>query len=522
MPWQETGVQEERVRFIHDWQKQEDSMAELCRRYGVSRRVGYKWLERYQQGGLGGLQDHSRAPRRHPNQTPAAIEERILALRAQHSRWGPTTLKAVLQREDGALKWPARSTMGQLLQRHGLSVPRRRRPRAAPTRPPLTPMGEPNQVWSIDFKGWFRTQDGERCDPLTLSDGASRYLLRCQGLRHPDGDHVRRLMAAAFREYGLPAVLLSDNGPPFATVAVHGLSSLAVWWIKLGIYPERIEPGHPEQNGRHERMHRTLKQETASPPAATLRAQQRAFDRFRREYNEERPHQGLGLKTPGECYCPSPRPYPSRIEEPQYPQESALRRVVDGVIRWRRHKVFVGKGLNGERVGLEEIGEGLWRVWFSFYELGRLDERQGRLLPPASPGRTGARAGKELDSGRPPGSLRPAPSPGRKVLPMCPDSCVTYVPVCSVRCTLRPVRSTQPNPARACLVHGLLDQPSYGWCCAPYAGGSLPRSSASGGRREIGSSGLPCSHDKARSAARILALGEAKRNPGLARPTGQP
>ena len=413
MPWQEACVQEQRMRFIHDWQKQQDSMAELCRRYGISRRVGYKWLERYRQEGIEGLQDQSRAPRRHPNQTPAALEERIVALRARHGRWGPTTLKAVLERKDAAVTWPARSTIGQLLKRQGLSLPRRRRPRAAPTRPPLTPMGEPNQVWSIDFKGWFRTQDGERCDPLTISDGASRYLLRCQGLRHPDGEHVRALMEAAFREYGLPRVLRSDNGPPFATVAVHGLSSLAVWWIKLGICPERIEPGHPEQNGRHERMHRTLKQETASPPARTLRAQQRAFDRFRREYNEERPHQGLELKTPGECYGLSPRPYPSRIEEPVYPAEFALRRVVDGVIRWRRQKVFVGKGLNGERVGLEQIGERLWRVWFSFYELGWLDERQGRLSPPGPEG-AGARPRRAPDSGRPAGSLRPAPSSDEK------------------------------------------------------------------------------------------------------------
>ena len=352
MPWQEACVQEQRMRFIHDWQKQQDSMAELCRRYGISRRVGYKWLERYRQEGIEGLQDQSRAPRRHPNQTPAALEERIVALRARHGRWGPTTLKAVLERKDAAVTWPARSTIGQLLKRQGLSLPRRRRPRAAPTRPPLTPMGEPNQVWSIDFKGWFRTQDGERCDPLTISDGASRYLLRCQGLRHPDGEHVRALMEAAFREYGLPRVL------------------------------------------------------------------RRAFDRFRREYNEERPHQGLELKTPGECYGLSPRPYPSRIEEPVYPAEFALRRVVDGVIRWRRQKVFVGKGLNGERVGLEQIGERLWRVWFSFYELGWLDERQGRLSPPGPEG-AGARPRRGPDSGLPCGLPPSGPLLGRKVLPMC-------------------------------------------------------------------------------------------------------
>ena len=420
MPWQEVCVQEQRVRFIHEWQKQEDSMAELCRRYGISRRVGYKWLGRYKQDGIEGLQNRSREPKRHPNQTPAATEERILVLRAKHGRWGPTTLKAVLERKNATAKWPARSTIGDLLRRHGLSVPRRRRSQAAPTAPPLTPMKEPNQVWSIDFKGWFRTQDGERCDPLTICDGASRYLLCCQTMLHPDGAHVRPRMEATFREYGLPEVMRSDNGPPFATVAVHGLSALAVWWIKLGICPERIAPGHPEQNGRHERMHRTLKEETAVPPKRTMRAQQRAFDHFQQEYNEERPHQGLQLKTPAECYAASPREYPSRIEEPQYPAEYEVRRVASGQIRWRVRKVFVGKGLDGERIGLEEIGDGLWRVWFSFYELGRFDEREGRLLPRPEPVGEDGSSGEGPDSGRPRApSARPLP--GQKVLPMSLD-----------------------------------------------------------------------------------------------------
>jgi len=392
-------------------------MAELCRHYGISRRVGYKWLARYKQEGIEGVQDRPRAPKQHPNQTAAAIEERILALRAQHGRWGPTTLKAVLERKDATVKWPTRGTIGNLLRRHGLSVPRRRRPPAAPTPPPLTPMREPNQVWSIDFKGWCRTQDGQRCDPLTICDGASRYLLRCQAMRHPDGAHVRPLMEATFREYGLPQVIRSDNGPPFATVAVHGLSALSVWWIKLGIYPERIEPGHPEQNERHEKMHRTLKDETASPPEKTMRAQQRAFDRFQQEYNEERPHQGLELKTPAECYAGSPRPYPSRIEEPEYPAHYQVRRVANGQIRWRRQKVFAGKGLNGERIGLEQIGDRLWRVWFSFYELGELDEREGRLRPRPEPAGEDGSSGAGPDSGRP-RAPSARPRPGRKVLPM--------------------------------------------------------------------------------------------------------
>ena len=414
MPWRETCVQEQRVRFIHDWQKREDTMAELCRRHGVSRRIGYKWVGRYEQGGLGALQDRPRAPQRHPNQTPPEIEQRILDLRGAHSRWGPTTLKAVLERQDDGVDWPARSTIGNLLERNGLTVPRRRRPRAAPTQSPLTPMEQPNWVWSIDFKGWFLTLDGQRCDPLTISDGASRYLLRCHVVARPDGKHVRPLMEATFREYGLPWVMRSDNGPPFATVGVHGLSSLAVWWIKLGIIPERIEPGHPEQNGRHERMHRTLKQETALPPRATQRAQQRAFDGFRREYNEERPHQGLGLKTPAECYHRSWREYPARIEEPEYPGEWELRRVSKGEIRWRVKRVYVGNSLNGERVGLEPLADGVWRVWFSFYELGIFDEREGRLGPPGDWVGESAPAGEGAGAGRPPGSLCLLPPPREK------------------------------------------------------------------------------------------------------------
>ncbi len=426
MPWQEACVQNERMRFVVDWERGEDSMAELCRRYGVSRKTGYKWLQRYREQGLAGLQDQPCAPRSHPNQTPAAIEQQILAAKAAHPKWGPLTLQGWLEKQHPSVAWPARSTIGNLLQRHGLTVPRKRRPRAAPSPLPLTSPDEPNRVWCADFKGWFRTQDGVRCDPLTISDAASRYLLRCQLVR-PDGEHVRPLFEATFREFGLPAVMRTDNGPPFATVAVHGLSELAVWWIKLGIYPERIEPGHPEQNGRHERMHRTLKQYTASPPAANGRAQQRAFDRFRREYNEERPHQGLEMRTPAQCYARSPRTYPKRLSEPEYPEGFAVRRVVNGEIRWRCQRVFVGKGLNGERVALEAIGEGVWRVWFCFYELGSWEERRRRWLPPRTPRVRADLRGEGPPSGRPPGSLRPDPPPEEKcylcawhkVLPRC-------------------------------------------------------------------------------------------------------
>ena len=275
-------------------------------------------------------------------------------------------------------------------------------------------------------------------------------------MRPPDGEHVRPLMEATFREYGLPQVIRSDNGPPFATVAVHGLSALAVWWIKLGIYPERIEPGHPEQNGRHERMHRTLKEETVSPPEKTMRAQQRAFDRFQQEYNEERPHQGLELKTPAECYAGSPQPYPSRIEEPEYPADYEVRRVANGQIRWRIQKVFVGKGLNGERIGLEQIGDGLWRVWFSFYELGELNEREGRLLPRPEPAGEVGSSGAGADSGRPRAPSRPAPPRTKSVTYVLGLNC--YLCPGLLKATLRftacCARSfcTSRRPKKACAI----------------------------------------------------------------------
>ena len=278
------------------------------------------------------------------------------------------------------------STIGEILRRHGLTVPRKKRPRATPNSQPLRHATGANTVWCADFKGWFRCQDGSRCDPLTISDAYSRFLLRCQVVKHPDGLHCKPLFEATFREYGLPDCLRIDNGAPFASVGVGGLSELSVWWIKLGIRPERIEPGKPAQNGRHERMHRTLKEETAQPPHANLREQQKAFDQFRQEYNQERPHAALKGKTPAECYQESPRPYPSRIEPVEYPADFTVRQVSEGgQIRWNRAYVFVGRALGGEPIGLEPIAEGLWRVWFSFYELGEFDEAQLAIRPcPAS------------------------------------------------------------------------------------------------------------------------------------------
>ena len=385
MPWKETVVLDERMRFVLECRDSADSMAVLCRRFGVSRRTGYKWLDRYERLGPSGLEDRSRAPHAHPNQVEEELVARILAERRAHPTWGPRKLRAVLERRQGEVCWPAASTIGDILSRAGLSVPRRRRNRAAAAAA-ANPLGDcvaPNRVWCADFKGHFRTGDGVRCDPLTVTDGHSRYLLRCTAAAKMDHDTVRGLFEATFRRYGLPEAIRTDNGQPFAGVGRAGLSRLSAWWVRLGVAPQRIEPGRPQQNGRHERMHLTLARETASPPARTLAAQQRRFDEFAREYNHDRPHEALGMATPASAYEPSPRAYPERLPELQYPDDCAPRRVdAAGDIRWKVTKVFLGNALAGQVVGLRDLGGRHLLVSFGPVELGVLDERLGRLLRP--------------------------------------------------------------------------------------------------------------------------------------------
>jgi len=377
-------VVDERLQFIEECKSQEWSMAEVCRRFEISRKTGYKWLGRYESGGIDALKDGSHAPHHNPRQVLEKVEDAIVEARGKHPHWGPVKLRSWLDRTAPDTQWPAPSTIGEIVQRHGLAVPQKRRPKATPNSEPLKHAQGPNLVWCADFKGWFRCQDGSRCDPLTITDAYSRFLLRCQAARHPDVGHTKPLFEATFREHGLPERIRIDNGAPFASVGIGGLSELSVWWIKLGIRPERIEPGKPGQNGRHERMHRTLKQETARPPRANLREQQKAFDEFRQEYNEERPHEALKGETPGECYEDSPRPYRSRLRPVAYPSDFEVRLVSKGgQIRWNRALVFVGRALRGEPIGLEPMEDGKWRVWFSFYELGEFDE--GKLVIRAKP-----------------------------------------------------------------------------------------------------------------------------------------
>jgi putative transposase len=372
--WKETCVMDERMRFIGDWLSRELSMAELCRRYGVSRKTGYKYVARYLADGPAGLEDRSRAPHHHPHAIDEEREAAIRTLRAKYPTWGAKKLKTWLEEHRGEQAWPALSTITEILDRHGLLRRRKQRRRGGWQTSLLTAAESANQVWGMDFKGWWLTKDGWRCLPFTLSDIKSRYLFRVQAVDKPDGHHIWSILDATFREVGLPEVIRSDNGPPFATTGAIGLSWLSVQLIKAGVRPERIKPGKPQQNGRHERMHRTLKQETTNPQAANRREQQRRFDEFRRIFNEERPHEALGLETPAMHYQPSSRRYSGRLREPDYPDDHQIRRVrSNGEIKWLGGKVFLSDALIGEPVGIVETGDGFHTIHYGPICLGCLN-----------------------------------------------------------------------------------------------------------------------------------------------------
>lgn len=373
----------EREVWVQEHQNGE-SIAEIARKHNISRKALYKWLARYQQFGEEGLKDLSRVPEQHPQAVGEIWQERIGAARRGHPRWGAPKLAWWLEREYSEESRPSVSTIGRVLRAAGLS--RRRRPRnRAPGTGPLQAAEHCNEVWCIDFKGWCRTGDGQRCEPLTVTDQASRYLLCCQGLSSTRTELVRPVLERVFQEYGLPQILRSDNGAPFASTGGCGLTELSVWWIELGVECERIQAGRPQQNGRHERMHRTLKEETMNPPARSLRQQQRRFDAFVQHYNRERPHEALGQQLPAALYQRSPRVYPERNPEPQYAPHWRVRKVTDGgQTRWNRGRLFVSHALAGKHIGFEPIGDGLWRVWFYGHWLGTWDERAEQLRRPRS------------------------------------------------------------------------------------------------------------------------------------------
>jgi putative transposase len=372
---------DQRVAFIADWLRDEWTMTELAERYGISRKTAYKWVDRYDEDAAQGLAERSRAPHTHGRATTAAICEAVLALRRKHPRWGPKKLRAILCEREPRRVWPAASTIGDLLRREGVSEPRRRPRYVVPLTQPLAAAQTPNDVWTADFKGWFRTADGTRCDPLTIADACSRFVLCCR-IVAPSAAGVRPWFERTFREYGLPGALRTDNGPPFATTGAGQLSQLAVWWLKLGIRLDRIDPGHPEQNGRHERFHLTLQEETTTPPATTPRQQQARFDRMLREFNTERPHEALGQQPPVRHYVASPRPYPARLEDPWYDATHQVRRVRStGQIKWQGELVFISEAVRREAVGLVETERGDWLVRFMHVELGRIDRRTRRFTP---------------------------------------------------------------------------------------------------------------------------------------------
>lgn len=382
MPWRETRVMDERARFVVAVEAGTEPMAAVCRRFGVSRQHGYKWLGRWRAEGAGGLADRSRAPLSHPQAVPAELLEACLGVRRAHPTWGPVKVRAYLVRHDPECAWPAASTIGALFDREGLTVKRRLR-RRAPPGGPLFAADAANDVWCIDFKGWFRTGDGTRVDPLTLSDACSRYLLRCQAVARPDTEHVWPILDAAFREYGLPLRLRSDNGPPFATTGAGGLSRMAVNVIRAGVTPERIRPGRPQENGRHERLHRTLLADAAAPPAASLRAQQRRFGAFCASYNDERPHAALDNATPAERYAPSPRRWDGVLRSPEPAAGSIARRVRrNGDIKWQGGTLYLSLALTGEPVAIDEAADGSWIVTYGPVLLGIIDCRGDRLKPP--------------------------------------------------------------------------------------------------------------------------------------------
>jgi putative transposase len=383
MPWQVKDVVEQRWQFIEEWRSGLWTMAELCRHYELTRKIGYKWVSRYEDQGMAGLEDRRRDPHHHPNMLAEEQERAIIELRAAHPTWGARKLRRLLEREQPEVALPAASTIGAVLKRHGLTVERRRRHRAPPRSEPLAHADGPNRVWCGDYKGWFRTADGCRCDPLTITDAYSRYLLRCQAVPEINGVYAKTVFEAAFREYGLPEIIRTDNGAPFGSHGDTGLTALAVWWIRLGVVPERIRPGKPQENGRHERMHRTLKQDAISPPAASRRKQQERFDVFRDQYNQQRPHEALQQTTPAEHYRKSSRMYAERLVEIEYPSEWAVRKVSPGgQIRWKTDYVFVSHALEHQRVGLEPIDDRYWRVHFSFFDLGVLDTKTSKLWTP--------------------------------------------------------------------------------------------------------------------------------------------
>jgi transposase InsO family protein len=382
MPWKESRIVDQRLQFLSSYQQKEMSLSDLCREFGVSRPTGYRWINRYKEVGPEGLLDRNRKPHGCSHATSEATENAILALRSKHPSWGARKLKARLEKVQPRVNWPAASTFGNILHRAGLTNPKQKKRRTTPCSEPFSEVTAPNQLWCMDFKGYFSTGDGTRCDPFTITDAHSRYLIRCQTVSRMDLSQVVAVCEAAMREYGMPARIRTDNGAPFAGTGLLGLSKLSLSWTKMGIVHERIQPGRPQQNGRHERMHRTLKEDTTKPPALTLKLQQKKFDRFRQIFNHERPHEGLNNETPASLYQRSSIMFPRLLTPFTYPRGFQTRRVnTSGDISWHKDRVFISQVFSFEDLGFEEMDEEIFRVYFREIELGELDVTELRFRP---------------------------------------------------------------------------------------------------------------------------------------------
>jgi transposase InsO family protein len=384
MPFQETCRMEERIRMLSEYDTGNWSVSDLCRRYGICRDTFYEWRARRASGATDWFVDRSHVPSHCPHAIAAELKDEIIALRQKFRHLGPRKLLAMLEREWPENSWPAASTIGDILKKANLIPPAKRRRRPIDQQRPFAAVAAANDEWNTDFKGWFRTRDRRRIDPLTLSDSHSRFLLDIR-IVPPTIEGAQPIFATAFRRYGLPLSIRCDNGAPFGSCAAGGLTRLSAWWLKLGIEPHFIRPASPHENGRHERMHRTLKEQTSRPPAANAAAQQARFNAFRRHYNEERPHEALGQRPPAELYARSPRSMPARVEDPWYDADHQVRRVrSSGEIKWKGERIFISEALVGELVGIAELETGDQVVRFCDLDVGLIDScgRFGRFAAP--------------------------------------------------------------------------------------------------------------------------------------------
>ena len=373
MAWGEKNVLEERRKFIAAVDADIESFAALCRHFSISRTTGYKWLDRHEEEGDDGLHNKSSAPLIQANKTDPDIERRILELKYEFLSWGPKKLLPKLVERYPREEWPSTTTIGNILHSKGLVIPRKYRKRVPGRTAPLIHCQQANDVWCTDFKGWFVTGDGQKCEPFTLTDGHTRFLLRCLPLAANDAQHVWAIMDMAFREFGLPLFLRNDNGAPFGSCGVGRLTRLSVKLIKAGVTPEWIDPGQPQQNGRHERMHQTLKKETASPPEPTFDKQKDRLKEFLIYFNFERPHEALGQVTPGSVYGPSPRSWHGRLKSPEYPSDYIVRRVKScGKLSWKMEELYIGGVLANEPIGLKAIEDGGFTVYYGPIVLGEI------------------------------------------------------------------------------------------------------------------------------------------------------